>query len=238
MALTNNIVAYWKLDESSGDASDATGNGNTLTNTNVTYNAGIINNGATFSSITNTLLHADNASLSITGAMTINVWFKFAHATPTQAYNVLVNKYTAAGSQRSYQFYLTYSGGAYYMSWYVSANGASAGGLDYLMSNMGTGWHMYTVSLTPSTNMKFYLDGTLLNTYTTSIPSGIYDGTAIFYVGNNVPDGFADGTIDELGLWSRALTDAEVTSLYNSGAGLAYPLSPASAVNSGFFNFF
>ncbi len=32
-----------------------------------------------------------------------------------------------------------------------------------------------------------------------------------------------DGIVDEVGLWSRALTIAEVTALYNAGAGLAYP---------------
>ena len=49
MSLTTNIVAYWKFDESSGNAMDSTGNGNTLTNVNtVTYSAGKINNGANF----------------------------------------------------------------------------------------------------------------------------------------------------------------------------------------------
>lgn len=31
------------------------------------------------------------------------------------------------------------------------------------------------------------------------------------------------GKIDEVGIWNRDLTDAEVASLYNAGAGLAYP---------------
>ena len=48
MALTDNLVSYWKLDESSGNAADSVGS-NTLTNTNtVTYSAGKINNGADF----------------------------------------------------------------------------------------------------------------------------------------------------------------------------------------------
>jgi hypothetical protein len=31
-ALTTNLVSYWKLDDSSGNAADATASGNTLTN--------------------------------------------------------------------------------------------------------------------------------------------------------------------------------------------------------------
>ena len=50
MALLTNIVAYWKMDEASGNPVDATGNAFTLTNTNiVTYPTGKINNGATTS---------------------------------------------------------------------------------------------------------------------------------------------------------------------------------------------
>ena len=32
-----------------------------------------------------------------------------------------------------------------------------------------------------------------------------------------------DGYIDEVGIWNRALTSTEVTTLYNSGTGLSYP---------------
>jgi hypothetical protein len=31
------------------------------------------------------------------------------------------------------------------------------------------------------------------------------------------------GEIDEVGIWSRALTSGEISDLYNSGSGLSYP---------------
>jgi len=37
-----------------------------------------------------------------------------------------------------------------------------------------------------------------------------------------------DGLIDEVGLWNRALTSTEITSLYNSGSGLQYPFGAAT----------
>jgi hypothetical protein len=43
MALTDNLVAYYKLDESSGNAADIV-NSITLTNTSTTYGTGKINN--------------------------------------------------------------------------------------------------------------------------------------------------------------------------------------------------
>ena len=49
MALNTNILASWKFDESSGNASDSSGNGKTLTNINtIAYVAGKVNNAADF----------------------------------------------------------------------------------------------------------------------------------------------------------------------------------------------
>lgn len=39
-----------------------------------------------------------------------------------------------------------------------------------------------------------------------------------------------NGTIDEVGVRQRAISDAEVTQLYNAGAGLTYPFSGGAAV--------
>ena len=46
MALQDNLLSYWKLDEYTGNASDIAG-GKTLTNTSGTYGSGKINNGWT-----------------------------------------------------------------------------------------------------------------------------------------------------------------------------------------------
>ena len=40
---------------------------------------------------------------------------------------------------------------------------------------------------------------------------------------------YFDGLVDECGIWSRALTTDEVTSLYNSGNGFTYPFIGAQA---------
>src|SRR5262249_31508245 len=41
---------------------------------------------------------------------------------------------------------------------------------------------------------------------------------------------YFNGAIDEIGVWNRALTSTEITNLYNSGAGLAYPLTASTTV--------
>ena len=45
-------------------------------------------------------------------------------------------------------------------------------------------------------------------------------------MGSNAPiGGWFAGDIDEVGIWSRAITSTEVTALYNSGDGFAYPFA-------------
>lgn len=49
--------------------------------------------------------------------------------------------------------------------------------------------------------------------------------TATFYVGQ-IPEGnYLKGSVDELGMWHRVLTDSEVTELYNAGVGKTYPFA-------------
>jgi len=49
-------------------------------------------------------------------------------------------------------------------------------------------------------------------------------GDAAFNVGD-YGGGPMDGSLDEIGVWNRALSDEEVAQLYNGGNGLAYPFA-------------
>lgn len=57
--------------------------------------------------------------------------------------------------------------------------------------------------------------------------SGVTGGPSATEAIGSRPNGSLcwDGLIDEVGLWGRALTSGERTTLYNAGAGLAYPFS-------------
>ena len=84
-SLFSNLVSYYKLDESSGNATDTIG-GKTLTNTNtVGYSAGIINNGADFgSTITHNkkLYRSDGLGINLSNNFAISLWVK-SKADPT-----------------------------------------------------------------------------------------------------------------------------------------------------------
>lgn len=65
---------------------------------------------------------------------------------------------------------------------------------------------------------KTYVDGTLIDSRGMSINTGSSDGGQI---GARIqPTEYFSGYIDEVGVWNRALSAAEVSQLYNNGAGL------------------
>jgi hypothetical protein len=82
-----------------------------------------------------------------------------------------------------------------------------------------------------------YLNGSLL--YTDPAFSSNYSTyTTRFSIGNFNNGQFSSANVDEVGVWNRVLTSAEVTQLYNSGAGLQYPFGLGANKNQGFFSFF
>src|SRR3990167_10109236 len=85
MALTDNITAYWKLDESSGNAADSVAS-NTLTNTNtVGYSAGKINNAADFVGANSTYFIAGSPVAAL-GAKSYSFWTKVTTITQDDAW--------------------------------------------------------------------------------------------------------------------------------------------------------
>lgn len=238
MALTDNIQGYWKFDETSGDAADSTANGNDLTNNNAaSYVPAVINNGVDLERASTqwmSIADASQTGLDFSAALTFAGWVKFESFDTTVSENrdTLVFKYLNTGNQRSY--FLGgggWSGGSGNLNFACSSDGANSGA-----SQVGVAWQpslatWYHVAVTKSatTTVKFYVDGAQFGTDQTLSNSGaIFDSTTAFQMGRFEQSSnttYLDGIMDEWGVWSRALTDAEIDELYNNGAGLSYPFT-------------
>ena len=120
---------------------------------------------------------------------------------------------------------------------YIKKNGkifVQARTSGYLTSHTGTiltfvpgTWQHFVVTFNGATNIngfRFYLDSTIGNIPgSAAIGASLYSGqTAIF--GSRNGSFLYSGYIDEVSFWSKALSQAEVTELYNSGS----PLSPSN----------
>ena len=220
--LTTGLVGYWKFDEGSGTtAADATGNGNTGTLVNSpSWVTGIINDALTFNYASNQKVSTTYRGPLGTSAWSISLWFKTTD-TRGASTNTLFTWGDNNGGGNGVSLDVE-NGVIWDRSYYGNTNHWGSG------YNTGT-WH-YLVVTAPggtytTTNILCYVDGTLLS----GSPAGSVALNITNSLGNNVIIGdqsifgYFNGTIDEVGVWSRALTSTEVSELYNSGAGCQYP---------------
>jgi hypothetical protein len=207
--------AYYKLDNNgSGGVSlvDSTGNGNTLTNNGgVTLGAGIINGGAFFNEAS---LSSSTMFLGGTGNFATSLWIK-----PDGNQNF----YPAALSTRTSDtgddsvFGLGYEiGGSDIVFIFAGSFVTSASYIVPFDSWTHIAW------VRKDSISYLYINGALASS---DADTRNYTATTA-YIGNNADGGLAfSGSIDEVGIWTRALSDNEVLALYNSGAGLTYPFT-------------
>lgn len=230
MSLLDNLVSWWKLDEASGQRNDSHGT-NHLTDVNtVTQIAGKVGNAAQFTAgNSENLTVADNASFAFTTAFSLCFWIRM----PTLATNhCFAGKWTfqtdggwAIQSGNTASTSIT----AYIAT---SAADASTGcRMGYNNVLVADTWHhvamVYDGTLTGNANrLKVYVDGVskaqtvVLGAVPASLQS---DGAALnFGRWGGALTRYLTGYMDEVGLWSRALTSAEVTFLHNSGNGVTY----------------
>lgn len=230
-ALTTSIVSYWKLDESSGNPADSVGS-NTLTNENTTaFAAALINNGGDFGSTNTTkaFSRTDALGLTYTSNFTYSAWFKLQTAPSNAFQNILYIKDSTALGWYSRVFYGDTAGvKTIYAQRLTNTSVTSA---TTITTDV---WHHFVYTF-DGTTMLLYYDGSLLingGTQSGSTDSSA-NGAAVFAIGRERiagDGGFWKGMVDEVGVWSRALSSTEVTSLYNAGVGLQYPFTVASTV--------
>ena len=232
MALTDNLISYWKLDESSGNASDSVGS-NTLTNTNVTYATGKINNGAVFNAGTDNLAIADatQVGLDITGNLSFSCWIKHTSVPSSGVAQWYLNKFGASGNY-GYRLYLYNNAGTLGLWFDCSANGTTnTGSTVNWTPSTDTWYHVIIVYTAASGSCAYYINGSQQGSTQTGLATSIFNSNAPFALGSLNGSQALNGVIDEAGIWSRALSASEITELYNGGAGLTYPFASANTAN-------
>jgi hypothetical protein len=220
--LNNNLVAYYKLDETPSGAREDSGSNNLdLSQTGtVGANTGIITNAAVFTDDNGKSLSiSDNAFFDFTtGSFTIAFWTYPAFT--GQAKN-MVGKGVSAGNQASY--IVRHDGGGNKVRFSVSTNGVSDDGVvsGLALSAANTWYFVVAWRDADADTINCQVDNGSIGSTAFTFPT-VFNSTAPFVVGGQV-DGFTggnawDGRLDEVGVWSRVLTADERTYLYNAGA--------------------
>ena len=217
-ALADDIISYYKLDESSGDVVDELG---TYDGTNYGATrgvAGIINDAFDFDG-SNDYAGGFGESL-LENDFTVNVWVTTEEAS---SQNYAVGQSVSASGH--YRFMIGTSGDQLYMRQHRGGGTSSATGSTQ-MTYDGSVWYMMTF-VSNSTGAYGYLNGGLEASIIegTALYSGINQGLTfgVKYYNSGNRGGPWEGKLDEIGIWDRQLSEAEIIALYNSGAGESFP---------------
>jgi len=209
------LRGFWPMSSWDGsfNAYDISGQGRTLTPTNLTGSSFghwsglpyVIMNG-----VNQKLTRADEAGLDITGPLTMGC--AVLNVTPT-ASGTFFNKYDGTGNQRSY--WLGCSGNSFQMV--VSGDGTGATQAVATLSGVWSNLQKFSFVVgkyIPSVSIGVYANG-LWNKNTTSIPASIYNSSTPLQIGVHDGSVYYNCAIGMVWLCSYALEDFIIDELYD-----------------------
>jgi len=213
--LTVGLVSYYTLNGTSGAVVDSTGNYDATTSGGVTRGiTGKINNSFDFDGIDG------KADVTIfpnmtAGTITACVWMNY---TSNNAGKVILGQWEASPPKvQAWSFWSQTTTGNLGFIIYDGVGQKSV-----VTTNLynDTTWH-FACGRANSTHVSFFVDNV-------EVGNVVYDGTiqstnTQFSIGAPfVGSGYYNGRFDEIGIWNRSLTDAELTQLWNDGNGMSY----------------
>lgn len=220
VSLPTGLLAFWLLDEASGNRLDSTANGNTLTsNSSVGQAAGKFGDAADFvSASSQSLTRAAGVGTLLTNAFTFAAWVY-----PTAAgFSVIaskgdLNSYNTAqfALEKTTQHRLALTVGGSNLL-YVQFPGMQLSQWNLIIAWFDGAAQRAGAAINGQ-------DATL--TLSASMPAVLVADAHGLALGKwaNVNGGYFTGRIDHAGLWNRALSEAEIAALWNGGDGLDYP---------------
>jgi len=233
MALTDNLISYWKFDESSGNASDELSTNDLTNNDTCTYATGHINNAVTTASAA-TRWMSKSSPTDIPGGgnqgedLSVSFWLKINTFPGSNISDALVAVWDHnSGTNRSWALQFThFAGGAKSLRFFSRDAANNNYWTDVTVTGViseGT-WYHIVITFDGSTATKnTWVDASSIDGPEAGQGNTLRNVTPDFTVGSNDGGEYADASFDEMGVWDRVLTDEEIGELYNSGDGLAYP---------------
>jgi hypothetical protein len=218
---TFTVEGVWHMAEASGTRYDSTSNNNDLTDNNTCPSvAGKIYKAADFSSANSEYLSiADNASNSVTGDITVSMWYK----ADSSATNFLIGK-NAGGSNRSY--WLNSVASSNYLQFNYTSSGSDDSTRQQFSSNNstitqdGSTWnHIHVVTDVSAEDCDFYVDGSAVGSSTSinGSATSIFDGTAPLEIGSLATFSvYSNIQVEEARLYSGKLSSDWIATEYNN----------------------
>jgi glucose/arabinose dehydrogenase/chitodextrinase len=223
-AATTGLVAAYSFNEGSGPSvADASGNGNTGTINGATWTAGKYGGALSFDGTNDVVVINHSSSLGLTAGMTLEAWVLPSAA--QGGWRALIQKEVDA-------YFLHASGGGGALQ--PTGGGTFGGSVDYFAAPVTLTVNTWThVALTWNGSiMRLYINGAEAANHARS--GAMQNTGAPLRIGGNAPYGeFFLGRIDEVRVYNRALSAAEIQSDMNTPIGPSGPDTTAPSAPGG-----
>ena len=211
------LVGYWSMDEGSGSyAGDASGNKNTGTLTNgPTWVDGKRGKALNFDGSNDYVNAGNGASLNITTkSMTVSLWIYMNDLSSPQ--NILNKGINSNDIDNNYNIFIYSSTLRFRLE-----NSTTYSQIALNTNIFSTNKWYYITFVSNETGLYFYKNG-VLDTSSLSVPVTPKANSESLYIGGGFGDAGTgqdfNGSIDEVRIYNRALSAAEIQALYKSGA--------------------
>lgn len=227
-ALLDSLNGYWKFDEASGTAVvDATGTQNGTTNATAAA-TGKLNLARDFDSATDVVNIAYNANTVPSGAdFTVAMWFKIDSLPSVMAQNnYLFQQNIGASPWSAHWLYVSSADDKLHAST-RNTDETTYSVLSTDALSVDTWYHVVFVNRGNGQTLQMYVNGTDVSASAGTFTGTLIESASTTCFGNSYSGAasYLDGIIDSPGIWNRALTSGEVTTLYNAGNGKTHPFN-------------
>jgi hypothetical protein len=217
------LVGWWQFDEGSGlTAADSSGNGNDGTVYNATWVAGKYEQALSFDGASSNVLVASSDTLRFgTDSLSVSAWLK-----PNVKTGSIYDRSTFVDIG-SYSVFISVFSDCNGIRTYLSDGTNSVNHYKSVAISQGT-WSNVVVVANRSTNMAhLYLNGSLIDSWSISAITGNLGAyTSNLFIGrSHSASEYFNGSIDDVRLYNRALSAAEIQANFNGGPDLASQLT-------------
>lgn len=215
---TNGLVGWWPFNGNANDES-GTGNNGTINNATLTTDRfGQANKAYSFNGNSSYIEVLHNSSQNLSNAVSFSLWINPPdYTTNNNQTRIPLSKMRTINTY-GIGFETVDGIGSCCGPQFFANNNTGSGGLNYedTVTLVASSW-THLVGTYDGSTLKLYKNAVLLGSVTgvlnlSSTIQNLYFGRE----GSNAPSNYYKGLIDDIGFWNRALTQQEVTALYNS----------------------
>jgi chitodextrinase len=227
-AMPAGLVAAYSFNEGSGTTvTDLSGNNNTGTIVGATWTpSGKYGNALAFNGSSSYVDLGNPTSLQLTGSMTVEAWVNAA-ADPADDGQIVAKSDDAAG----WQFKTSPDTGPETFGMGVSGSSTThTQRYSTTVRSLNTWYHVAGVYDATTGTLSTYVNGVLDNgTLRGTIPATQFDQSVNVNIGRRTGGYYFNGVIDEVRIYNRALSQAEIQSDMNTPLGVTVDTTPPTA---------